>query len=210
MESRQQTEHIPLFYKKSFHFFIAVGICWAASWHVSKPLNVNRCQPINSFTLTGSQNCTQNVLNINVLFFHCCAFSVVLSCIYSRGMWTPLFILILLNPVNTTTYMEAARFWVCINVYVPNWSAFFISITFTENVKFRDDCIDLIHSATFHFDFSGTVRDNCHDAKINSEIRSHYLQILSGLLIFHFILSSLSILHRQQVWFLRHVTWQES
>lgn len=42
---------------------------------VSKPLNVNRCQPINSFTLTGSQNCKRNVLNINVSFFHCCAFS---------------------------------------------------------------------------------------------------------------------------------------
>lgn len=42
---------------------------------VSKPLNVNRCQPINSFTLTGSQNCKRNVLNINVSFFHRCAFS---------------------------------------------------------------------------------------------------------------------------------------
>lgn len=58
---------------------------------VSKPLNVNQCQPIDSFTLIGSQNCKQNVLNINVLFFQCCASSSVFCCISSRAMWTASF-----------------------------------------------------------------------------------------------------------------------
>lgn len=36
-------------------------------------------------------------------------------------------------------------------------------------VKFREDCIDFIHSTTSH-NFSGKVGDNCHDATINSDM----------------------------------------
>lgn len=107
--SKKKNEHIPLFYKTCHSILIAVIVCQ----RVLKPLNVNQCQPINSFTLTGSHNCKQNVLNINVLFFRCCAFSSVFSCIYNRGMRTPPFIFIFSIPVNTK-YVEAARSWMLI------------------------------------------------------------------------------------------------
>lgn len=55
MEIRRQNEHIPLFYKKCHSIFIAAGV-WQC---VLKPLNVNQCQPIDSFTLSGSQNCNK-------------------------------------------------------------------------------------------------------------------------------------------------------
>lgn len=88
IKRRQQNEHIPLFYKTCHSIFIAVGICKRV------------LKRLNSFTFTGSQNCKWNVLNINVLFFHCCASSVC-SCIYSRSVWSITRLFLFFIPVNT-------------------------------------------------------------------------------------------------------------